>query len=237
MKSKKIKILLLTLCVLIIGCSFYLTSSYKATQDAHTFLQSTNEVRIETPNTSLTVFKPAHPKAGIIFYPGGKVEPIAYAPLLYQLAQNDILCILVSMPFDLAVLNANAADDLQDNFPEIKHWYMAGHSLGGAMAATYISKHIPNFDGLILLAAYSTVDLSQTPLKVISIYGSNDQILNREKYQTNLVHLPSDYLEYIIEGGNHAYFGMYGPQKGDGIAALTNEAQIKVTSDFLSSLI
>ena len=80
------------------------------------------------------------------------------------------------MPFDLAVLDANAADGLQDYFPEIKHWYMAGHSLGGAMAATYISKHNANFDGLILLAAYSTADLSQTPLKVISIYGSNDQV-------------------------------------------------------------
>lgn len=237
MKSKKIKLVLFTLCVLIIGCSFYLTSGYKATDKAHTFLQSTDEVSIKTPSTSLTVFKPAHPKAGIIFYPGGKVEPIAYAPLLHQLAQNDMLCILVSMPFDLAVLDANAADGLQDYFPEIKHWYMAGHSLGGAMAATYISKHNANFDGLILLAAYSTADLSQTPLKVISIYGSNDQVLNREKYQTNLVHLPSDYSEYIIKGGNHAYFGMYGLQKGDGIAALTNEEQIKATVDFLSPLI
>ena len=141
------------------------------------------------------------------------------------------------MPFDLAVLDANAADGLQGSFPEIKHWYMAGHSLGGAMAATYISNHSTNFDGLILLAAYSTADLSQTPLKVISIYGSNDQVLNREKYQINLVHLPSDYLEYIIEGGNHAYFGMYGLQKGDGMATLTNEVQIKITADFLSSLI
>ena len=237
MKSKKIKLVLFTLCVLVIGCSFYLTSGYKATDKAHTFLQNTENVSIEMPNTSLTVFKSAHPKAGIIFYPGGKVEPIAYAPLLHQLAQNDMLCILVSMPFDLAVLDANAADGLQGSFPEIKHWYMAGHSLGGAMAATYISNHSTNFDGLILLAAYSTADLSQTPLKVISIYGSNDQVLNREKYQINLVHLPSDYLEYIIEGGNHAYFGMYGLQKGDGMATLTNEVQIKITADFLSSLI
>ena len=105
------------------------------------------------------------------------MEHTAYAPLMKELAEKDILCVLVKMPFHLAVFDINAADGIREQFPEIKSWYIGGHSLGGSMAASYVSKHTEDFEGLVLLAAYSTEDLSDSGLKVLSVYGSEDGVL------------------------------------------------------------
>ncbi len=106
--------------------------------------------------------------------------------------------------------------------------YIGGHSLGGAMAADYVSSHDNEYKGLVLLAAYSTKEIHT---KVLSIYGDNDQVLNKEnyiKYKNNI----SDN-EYLIRGGNHSYFGMYGIQKGDGTASISNERQLNITVDII----
>ena len=137
--------------------------------------------------------EPENPAAGFIFYPGGKVEISAYEPLMQACAAQDILCVLVSMPFHLAVFDKNAADGIQEQYPQIDSWYIGGHSLGGAMAASYVSKHADSFDGLILLGAYSTADISETALRVLSVYGSEDGVLNRSKYEKNKSNLPENF--------------------------------------------
>ena len=86
-------------------------------------------------------------------------------------------------------------------------------------------------EGLILLAAYATEDLSQTSLQVLSVYGSEDRVMDSEKYTENLANLPSGLTEMVLEGGCHAYFGMYGAQEGDGIPRITNEEQILLTAE------
>ena len=146
-----------------------------------------------------------------------------------ELAENGVLCVLAGMPFHLAVLDINAADGIQEQYPEIEKWYIGGHSLGGSMAASYLAKNAEDYEGLVLLGSYSTADLSQTDLDVLSIYGSEDEVMNREKYDENKSNLPDDYTEIIIDGGCHAYFGMYGKQDGDGTPAITNEEQIRLT--------
>lgn len=178
------------------------------------------------------VFEPNSYSTGIIFYPGGKVDAVAYAPLLKALASKGILCVLCEMPFRLAVFDSNAADGIQSKF-DAQNWYMAGHSLGGSMAASYIAQHSTDYTGLILLAAYSTADLTDTDLNVISIYGEFDGVLNQKKYESNLSNLPKDYKEYVIRGGCHAFFGSYGAQKGDGTPTITNEQQIEETVSFI----
>ena len=80
------------------------------------------------------------------------------------------------------------------------------------MAANYAAAHSEDYDGLILLAAYSTKDLTQTPLRVLSVYGSEDGVMNRETYGKNWANLPSNTTEIILDGGCHAQFGSYGPQ-------------------------
>ena len=92
--------------------------------------------------------------AGLIFYPGGKVQETAYLPLLEQLRQNGLTCVLVRMPFRLAVFNIDAANGVYAQFPAISRWYLAGHSLGGAMASSYVEKNSDRLAGLILLGAY-----------------------------------------------------------------------------------
>lgn len=126
-----------------------------------------------------------------------------------------------------AVFDKNAADGIQEQYPQIDSWYIGGHSLGGAMAASYVSKHADSFDGLILLGAYSTADISETALRVLSVYGSEDGVLNRSKYEKNKSNLPENFTEITIAGGCHAYFGMYGAQKKDGTPLISNIEQIE----------
>ncbi|MBP3544180.1 MAG: alpha/beta hydrolase, partial [Lachnospiraceae bacterium] len=137
---------------------------------------------------------------------------------------------LLHMPGNLAVLDMNAADGILQEYPEIEEWYIGGHSLGGSMAASYIDKHADEFEGLVLLAAYSTADLTDDDLKVISIYGSEDKVLNLEKYEEYRENLPENLGEVIIQGGNHAQFGIYGAQEGDGAAVISNAEQIERTA-------
>ncbi|MBQ8619541.1 MAG: alpha/beta hydrolase [Clostridia bacterium] len=182
------------------------------------------------------VFMPEEVRGGLIFYPGGLVDHRAYAPLMQALCDRGVLCLLVQMPLDLAVLDMNAADGLQEMHPEADCWLIGGHSLGGAMAASYAGEHADVCDGLVLLGAYSTTDLSGTELSVLSVYGSEDGVLNREKYDECLKHYPQDFEEIVIEGGCHAYFGDYGVQKGDGVPMITREAQIEITADAIAAM-
>lgn len=84
------------------------------------------------------------------------------------------------MTFNLAVLSPNKADGYITKYPEIKTWYMAGHSLGGVVASTYAYKHHDSFTGLINLASYPNDDISSTELRMLNIYGSEDKVLEKE---------------------------------------------------------
>ena len=104
------------------------------------------------------------------------MEYTAYVPLIQACAENGILCVLVEMPFNLAVLYISAADGIMGEHPEISDWYIGGHSLGGSMAASYLADHADDYEGLILLGSYSTADLSADDLKVLSVFGSEDKL-------------------------------------------------------------
>lgn len=212
--KKRTKILLATLAMIflavLIGGYAYLSDYYHANDFAieATAVQE-DGVPVEQ-DSSVTWFLPSQPTAGLIFYPGGKVEDTVYAPLMRALAEKGILCGLVKMPGNLAVLSPNAADGLRQVHPVITDWYIGGHSLGGAMAASYAAKHSDDYAGLILLAAYSTKDLTGTSLRVLSIYGLEDGVLNRDSYEKNRKNLPADFTEVVIDDGCHAQFGSYG---------------------------
>ena len=224
MKKRVSIVLSLCLAVLLllgIGGYAYVSDYYRADEIAVAAAVCQID-RIQTEQDGNVLwFVPENPTVGLIFYPGGKVEYTAYAPLLRSCAENGILCALVQMPGNLAVLDANAADGLQQEHPEITTWYIAGHSLGGAMAASHAAAHAKDFDGLILLAAYSTKNLTGTPLRVLSVYGSEDGVMNRESYEKNWSNLPADTTEVVLDGGCHAQFGSYGPQDGDGIPTIS----------------
>lgn len=162
----------------------------------------------------------------LIFYPGGKVEARSYAPLLHDLAQQGLDCALAEMPLRFAFLGIRRADRVMEALP-YDSYYLGGHSLGGAMAAVYAADH-PELQGLVLLAAYPTKDLPEN-LGVLSLFGSQDQVVSREKITQGRDFVPGSYTELIIPGGNHAQFGSYGLQKGDGEAQISAREQQQIT--------
>lgn len=227
----------LSVAIIFCACAIYLGDYYQADEAAIQAFESINKVNCHTLDNGTVIFEPEEAIAGLIFYPGGKVENDAYKPLMAACAEQGILCVLVEMPFNLAVFDINAADGIQEQYPDIDSWYIGGHSLGGSMAASYLEKNADDYKGLILLGSYSTADLSGTELDVLSIYGSEDKVMNRDKYNQNKPNLPSDFTEVVISGGCHAYFGMYGEQDGDGEPKITAEEQINKTASEIVKLI
>lgn len=226
------------LLVLLLGFLWYVNDYSRATTKALEALLSDSVVTVAT-NDGITQFTPEgeEPETGIIFYPGGKVDEKSYAPLLKQLAAEGYAVFLVDMPFNLAVFDSDAAEQIIEEQEQIKEWYLSGHSLGGVMAAQFAADQTETIDGLIFLAAYSAVDLSHTSLAVLSLYGSEDKVLDVTSYNEAKQNFPDDYVESIIAGGNHAQFGDYGRQAGDGIAEITAVEQQQVTVHEIVSFI
>ncbi len=239
--SKKIKktliIALAIVVAFILGFYIYTLDYYRANGEAQAVITQEEGSNIYREK-SLYVFSPEESSStGIIFYPGGKVEASAYAPLMRELSERGYMVVLVEMPFNLAVFDIKAADQVMEEFPEIDNWYIAGHSLGGAMASSYGAESGDKLQGIILLGAYPSSDLKGEDLSLLVLYGSEDEILNRDALEENKSNNPKD-AEYIeISGGNHAYFGSYGEQEGDGIAAISPQLQQAITADEIDSFI
>lgn len=235
-KHRKLRgALLIVIGVLVIcagGVMLYANDYYPTAESALEALATTESVTVQRTEDGLA-FIPQDAQAGFIFYPGGKVEHTAYAPLMRALAEQGILCVLTDMPLRLAVLDMNAADGIAEKYPQVTRWSIGGHSLGGAMAASYAAKHAEDFDGLVLLAAYSTADLPDEGLAVVSVYGTADKVMNFDKYEQYRSNLPAHAEEIAIPGGNHAQFGCYGEQAGDGTATIPPAAQLVATVEAL----
>ena len=223
--------------VLFAGFGLYVNDYYRADLKAIADYEAEVSVKEEMLDDGSLVYTKDGNKNGLIFYPGGKVEYTAYKPLMMACAEKGFTCILIKMPFNLAVLDKNAADGVQDKFPEIEKWLIGGHSLGAAMAASYVSKNAEDFTGLFLLAGYSTADLSGSGLKVLSMYGSEDKVMNMEKYEKYKTNLPLGFTEFEMVGGCHSYFGLYGMQKGDGEPTVSAKEQIKKAAAKIAVLV
>ena len=241
LKNKKTRIvtILILSFVMLFGAifGFYVSDYYRADDIALEATFSDSTVTVIQKNNDCVVFTPEEPERGLVFYPGGKVEYTAYAPLMKALAAEGFFCVLVKMPFNLAVFDINAADDVLSEYTSIDEWFIGGHSLGGAMAASYASKNADKLEGLILLGAYSTEDLKDSGLTVFEISATEDEIWmpdDAQKFEEYRANLPSDAFSISIEGGCHAYFGRYGEQEGDGKPTITPEEQIKQTADFIT---
>ena len=170
-------------------------------------------------------FVPEHPTAGFVFYPGAKVQPEAYAPLMKRCAEAGVLCVIVKPRFNLAILDVEAADGVSAQFPEVETWFVGGHSMGGVAAADYLTRYEDEFAGVVFLASYPAVDLSAFEGRALSVAGSNDGVLNRESLEAARDEMPASSESVEIAGGNHAYFGDYGEQAGDGVAEVSREEQ------------
>lgn len=220
-------LLMLIPLLLALGFVIWALTGPAAMDEARASLISDSAVAVDADGR--LVFRPADgdPTTGLIIYPGGRVDPSAYAPLARAIAAEGHLAVIVPMPLNLAVLGPNRALDVIDAYPEISTWAIAGHSLGGAMAANFADSHPGSVEGLALWAAYpaQSDDLSDQNLTVASIYGTNDGLTSLDQIDASELLLPADTRWVAIQGGNHGQFGWYGAQSGDNPADISREVQ------------
>lgn len=244
MTSKKKLILVIVLSILLIGLAafgIYVSDYYTADSPAVAALRPTEKYEVVSSEASITFTPTENPSSvGIIFYPGGKVEAEAYSVLISQLAENGYTAIVVKMPFNLAFFGFNRADDVINAHPEIDSWVMAGHSLGGVFASEYAVNNQDKIEGVIYLAAYPSLDASQSSLTALSIRGSKDGLTSQEDIDSNQEKFPANTTFITLEGGNHYQFGNYGVQDGDNKSTISRQEQqqqtIKYILEFLENL-
>ena len=215
------------------------TGTYPAGTIAMSALESTD--RVTVTQDRWIVFEPdQETDTGLIFYPGGLVEPTAYAPILHQIAEEGVLVVITPMPLNLAIINTGAANAVIDAYPQITTWIIAGHSLGGASAAIFTANNPDSLDAIALWDSYppDSADLSDNNLSAISIFGTTNNFPNTDNFNAKKHLLPSDTEFTPIEGANHAQFGDYGPQKGDVAASISlaeqHEQVAEIMLDFIN---
>ena len=240
MKILRILLIVLLLILLLgtVGLVGWATvSSQAATERAVAVLE---ENGIEREDGQL-VFRPNTPTdKGLIYYPGGLVDPEAYAVTAQGIADAGFLVVIPKMPLNLAFTGINRADGIREDFPEIESWVVGGHSLGGAMAAQYAKSNVDDLDGLIMYASYpsNNEDFVDFPLPILTVIGSNDP--GAERQEAFYEAIADSAKKIIIEGGNHRQYADYSFQADDGIAAISAAEQqeqiIAATVQFLESV-
>lgn len=227
---KKRYIILIIILIIMLGFGIYVSDYSHSDSTALSYINGSENVSVTHASNGLFIDGKGNDTA-LIFYPGAKVEYSAYLPLMNQIAAQGVDVYLVQMPFNLAFFGQNSADDIIKN-SNYSHYIMSGHSLGGVAASGYASKH--DVDGLVLLAAYPSEEIDKPTL---SIYGSEDKVLNLKKYNDAKPLIKANFTEHIINGGNHAQFGNYGLQKGDGNASINSTLQQNETASEIINFI
>ncbi|AIQ57243.1 alpha/beta hydrolase [Paenibacillus borealis] len=203
----------------------YLTP-YKPAERAESALVSAGGVTVEQ-NDNWISFEPSVVLGtGVIFYPGALVEAEAYAPLARKIAAAGHPFYIARMPLNLAVIKGDAAEEIIRVHPK-QSFVLGGHSLGGVMASRFAADHADQLEGVFFLASYPDEkgSLKDTTLSVLSVLGTEDKVVDQESYNEGRAYLPGNTVYTPVNGGNHAQFGSYGPQKGDGTATITEEEQ------------
>ncbi len=209
------------------GFVVWANDSLQPMPEAIAGLQSDSGVQVQT--RTWLVFKPVaqSPTTGLILYPGGKVDPRAYAPLAHAIAARGYLAVIVPMPLNLAFFGAGQATDIIHAYPSIQRWAIGGHSLGGVAAASFARSHAGQIQGVLFLASYPADfdNLSGSRFAITSISGTRDALSTPAKIEQSRALLPPQTNYVTIEGGNHGQMGWYGAQPGDNPATISREEQ------------
>lgn len=226
--------------LLLVSMLCYFGSYYHGTERAEAAMNSIGEYSADGVTVKKTetgwLFDGPGDKYAFIFYPGAKVEAKAYAALMRSVAEKGADCFLCNMPLNFALLDIDRADKILCEY-KYDHWFIGGHSLGGVAAAIFCEEEGERFSGLILLASYSSEKIDEP--EVLCISGTEDKVLNRDNYHKAVSEkrYPDNSTEVVIQGGNHAQFGDYGEQKGDGTAVVSAEVQQNQTADAIIEMI
>ena len=231
----KIVAAVVTAALVVTTAGFVIWANNAAPADAAALAALTSDAQVTvSEENGFIVFYPTEnpkPETGFIFYPGGKVDYRAYAPVLKLIAAQGVFVAVVPVRLNLAFFDINAAARVEATYPEIKNWFVGGHSLGGVAASIYAAEH-SEIKGVVFWASYPADDSLKTGnIPAVSIYGTNDGLATGEKLDGSKALLLPDTKFVAIEGGNHAQFGSYGLQSGDNEASISPEAQWTQTAE------
>jgi predicted alpha/beta-hydrolase family hydrolase len=163
------------------------------------------------------------PTAGLVFVPGARVDSRAYARILRPVAEAGYLVTVLKEPFGFAFIDPDHGRKVLDLHPEIAHWVVGGHSLGGSVAASLADKE-DRVEGLVLFASYPGDPMIRNDLKVLSISGTADGFVTPAEIEASRADLPPNTSFVLINGAVHSSFGDYGDQPGDGVASIDRPA-------------
>ncbi|MBR0342689.1 MAG: alpha/beta hydrolase fold domain-containing protein [Oscillospiraceae bacterium] len=197
-------------------------------------LEGSTSVTVEKTKFGYFLDGPGEDSA-FIFYPGGKVDVECYASLLKQIAENGVDVFMMDMPLNVPFLKVNAANKVIRKY-DYDSWYIGGHSLGGVAASRYAAKKADKVDGLILIASYPTKQLP-SDMRLLSVRGSLDGVLNEELYEENKFYWPQQSKEYVIRGGNHTNFADCSLIIGDNEATVPYTTQQRLCTEAITSFI
>lgn len=249
-KKNRSKRLIISLIVFVIvvttGISLFHKFSYQASSEAIRWVEMPKVTEVQE-SSEYIYFKPLdddeHNRPTILFYNGAFVDERAYSKLATKLAEEGFPVYIIKSVFNFPLLASN--DSVLKLLQSDDQVIFMGHSLGGVQASLALNNLLtdedsktPTIAGLVLLASYPAAgdDLSQLDQPVLSITAGEDQVINNDKYNEAKTRLPKQTIYYTIEGGNHAGFGDYGPQDGDGLATISSQAQIDAIVEQINNI-
>jgi hypothetical protein len=187
----------------------------------------------DTPESVILTPSGDPAETGLVFLPGAKVDPYAYLATLAGTVESTGLTVVITKPtLNLAFFDQRPLSAFTAAAPDVGTWFVGGHSLGGVracMLADTAAESGTPVSGLVLFGSYCASPVAED-LAVLSLSGSADGLSTPAKVDAAAGLLPEDATVVQVEGANHAAFGAYGAQPGDGVATITPaEAQQAIT--------
>jgi hypothetical protein len=185
--------------------------------------------RVTVTREPWLTFSPNHsqPTTGFIFYPGGRISHLGYSDLMRSIAENGYLVVVPKMPLNIAATNPNVANEIISAHPEIQHWVIGGHSVGGTFAVQYTFNHPDQIAGVAIWSSYpaDSNDISKLDIPVVLMHGSLEEGVTDEGVNARKHLLPADAVYVSIEGGDHHQFGTYALTTEENLATVSRAAQ------------
>ena len=228
-------LLVLILSTLAVAAALYFRPAADETDPA--LLESGQGVQVVPEALDLAFLPSSRSGSALVFYPGARIPVEAYAWLGVELAKRGHPVFVVRFPLNFAIFAPNRALAVERAHPEIPEWIIGGHSLGGAMAAAFAHGHPDSVKALALIASWppASASLASSNLPILLVSASQDGLATEDKIKKAESLLPSTVRRVDINGGNHAQFGEYGRQKGDGAPLIDGARQREVTAEILLS--
>lgn len=227
--KKRIITLLTVLIIFVVGFFIWLSNGYSLQENDMKYLQSNSKVEV-TVDENYTYFTPKNVSAtkGFIFYPGERIDSSSYAKLCNNVASYGYKVVAVDMPFNYANFGKNKATKVIEDNPQITKWVIGGDSIGGTVACEYAVNN-KNVEGIVLISSYPRENISELGFKVLSLWGSKDNVVDYKELINSKEQLPKDTKYVEIEGANHSQFANYGMYSGDEEALISSDEQMDIT--------